>query len=96
MNGRLAELTRRRESLIAQLATQRNQLAQAHQQIKGPIQLVELAITAIQTLRSRSTAAAGLATLLFGSRRWKYRKWPLWLLSAWLILRPLRRWRSKR
>lgn len=96
MNGRLAELTRRRESLIAQLAAQRDQLAQAHLQIKGPVQLIKAAITGVQTLKASSTAAMSLAALFFGSRRWKYRKWPLWLFLTWLILRSLRGLRPKR
>jgi hypothetical protein len=88
MNLKLAELARRREILISRSAAQREELAQAYQDLRRPLQIVKMMVGLAQTLAAHPELAAGLGAFFIGSGRW--RKLPLQLWMGWQALRPLR------
>lgn len=96
MNAKLAELARRRESLISQSAGQREQLSQAYQRLLSSIQFVKIALGAIRVIKAHPAAVMGLTALLAGTRWTKFPRLGRWLWMGWTILKPFQAWRSRR
>ena len=88
MKTKTEQLARRREILIARSAAEREQLAEAYQQLQKPIRLAKMVAGAIQTLKAHPAFVMGLAALLVGTRKGK---WQRLLGRAWLSWEALRR-----
>ena len=88
MKAKTEKLARRREVLIARAAGEREQLAQAYQQLQKPIRLAKMVVGTIQTLKAHPAFVMGLAALLVGTRKGK---WQRLLGQAWLSWEALRR-----
>ena len=96
MNTKLLELTRRRESLVARSAVQREQLGHAYRRIKTPAVLVHTAGGILRIVKAYPALTTSLTAAFVGARRRRLGKLALVLGTAFLARRRLRGWWSKR
>ena len=71
MNGKSADLARRRQSLIERSARQRGGLAQSYRELQASLSPLRGLFGLIKTLKAHPTLVMGLAALMFGARRGK-------------------------
>jgi len=91
MNGKLAELARRREGLVSQAAAQRAELARSREQLQRPIRVAR---TLIQTLSAHPALVMALTALLVGG---SVDRMARSLVKGWQIARRIReRWFSRK
>lgn len=92
MNTRLAELTRRREELVARSAAQREQLARCLDRIQVPWKLLNIGVSAVHLIRQHPSVFMGVTSFLASRRGGRIKKTAGRLLLCWQIFRPLRQW----
>jgi len=71
MNGKSADLARRRQSLIERSARQRGGLAQSYRELQASLSPLRALFGLIKTLKAHPTLVMAIATLVLGARRGK-------------------------
>ena len=92
MNPQLAELARRRESLVIRSAAERERLARNCLRFEKSLRFIQTAGGLIHLLRKPPAWLLGLAALFLGKRGKRF-SLPLGLF--WLVLRRFRAWRLR-
>ncbi|MGH7773951.1 MAG: YqjK family protein [Candidatus Binatia bacterium] len=96
MSSKLAELARRRESLISRAAAQRDQLAQSYQPLQRSIRFVSRVVGLMQFFKAHPALVMGVTALIVSARWGKLGKLPQRLWMGWQILQPLQAWWSRK
>jgi len=95
VSDKLAELARRRESLIVRSGGQRERLAESCERMAQSLRWTRLALGAVKKIKANSSALMGVTAFL-GSRRTKFRRFGNWLSLGWAIFRAVRARRARR
>jgi hypothetical protein len=95
MSDKLAELARRRESLILRSGGQRERLAESCERLAEKLKWTRLATGVFNKIKGNPTALMGVTAYL-GSRRSKFRRAGNWLSLGWTIFRAIRARRGRR
>ncbi|HEY3304424.1 MAG TPA: hypothetical protein VGL70_12905 [Candidatus Binatia bacterium] len=95
MSNKLAELARRRESLIVRSGGQRERLAESYEHLAQSLKWTRLAMGLVQKIKASPSALVGVTAYL-GSRRTKFRRLGNWLSLGWTIFRAIRARRARR
>lgn len=90
MNTRLAEITRRRAALVAQAATQREEVGRLTQPWRELLALAEHGIALVRTVRTHPLAIAVGVALLARMRRNRLSVWVARIWTAWQFYHSLR------
>ena len=86
MNAKLIELVERRTTLVARVATQRAELAQALAPWRGPLTVVDRGLGAVGYIRNYAPLLVGVAAFVVPLRplrvaRWLRRGWLVWSMA---------------
>lgn len=95
MSDKLAELARRRESLIVRSGGQRERLAENCEQLIDSLKWTRLAMEAVKKIKTNSSALMGVTAFL-GSRRTRFRRLGNWLSLGWAVFQAVRARRARR
>jgi len=95
VSQKLAELARRRESLIVRSGGQRERLADSVEQLNESLRWTRLVKGVVQKIKGNPGAVMGVTAFL-GGRRTKFRRASNWLSLAWAIFRAIRARRARR
>jgi len=95
VSDKLAELARRRESLIVRSGGQRERLAESCERMAQSLKWTRLAMVAVKKIKTNSSALMGVTAYL-GSRRTKFRRLGNWLSLGWTIFHAVRACRPRR
>jgi hypothetical protein len=87
MNAKLIELVERRTTLVARVATQRAELAQALAPWRGPLTVVDRGLGAVGYIRDYVPLLVGVAAFVAPLR---HRRVGKWLRRGWLVWRMAR------
>jgi hypothetical protein len=96
VNTKLLELGRRRESLVARSAIQREQLGHAYRRIKTPAVLLHTAGGILRIVKTYPALTTSLTAAFVGARRRRLGKLALILGTGLLARRRLRAWWPRR
>jgi hypothetical protein len=94
VSDKLAELARRRESLIVRSGGQRERLAESCERLAESLTWTRLAMGVVRKIKNPS-ALMGVTAFL-GSRRTKFRRVGNWLSLGWTLYRAIRARRARR
>ncbi|MGH7769205.1 MAG: hypothetical protein ACREQP_17300 [Candidatus Binatia bacterium] len=95
MSDKLAELARRRESLIVRSGGQRERLAESCERLSQSLKWTRLAMGLVQKIKANPSTLMGVTAYL-GSRRTKFRRLGNWFSLGWTIFRAIRARRTRR
>ena len=95
MSDKLADLARRRESLILRSGGQRERLAENCERLARSIQWAHIAKGLIRKIKDNPGALMGVTAFL-GSRRTKFLRVSNWLSLGWTLFQALRARRARR
>jgi len=95
VSNKLADLARRRESLILRSGGQRERLAEGCEQLARSIQWAHIAKGLIRKIKDNPGALMGVTALL-GARRIKFLRVSNWLSIGWALFQALRARRARR
>jgi hypothetical protein len=95
VSNKLADLARRRESLILRSGGQRERLAEGCERLARSIQWAHIARGLIRKIKDNSGALMGITAFL-GGRRIKFLRVSNWLALGWTLFQALRARRARR
>lgn len=96
MSDRLEELARRKQTLIARCAQEREELAACCNRLRMPFGVGGTLLALARTLRTHPMIAAGISTLLVSGYAGRLTKLVVELLKPWRAIQPLWSWWLKR
>ncbi len=95
MSNKLADIERRRESLILRSGGQRERLAESCERLARTLQWSHLLKAVFDKVKSNPGALMGVTAFL-GGRRTKFRRLSNWLSVGWSVFRAVRTHRARR
>jgi hypothetical protein len=95
VSHKLADLERRRESLILRSGGHRERLAESCERVARSLQWANIAKGLIRKIRDNPGALMGVTAFL-GSRRTKFLRMSNWLSIGWSLFQALRARRARR
>jgi hypothetical protein len=95
VSDKLADLARRRESLILRSGGQRERLAEGCERLAQSVQWAHIAKGLIRKIKDSPGALMGVTAFL-GSRRTKFLRVSNWLALGWALFQALRARRARR
>jgi hypothetical protein len=96
VTSRLTQLERRRESLIARSAYQRERLAESCEQLARSLRWTHLVTGALQRIKENPGTVIGVTALLAGARLKKFRRLSELLSLGWTIFKAVQARRGSR
>jgi YqjK-like protein len=95
VSDKLADLARRRESLILRSGGQRERLAESCEHLARSVQWAHIAKGLIRKIKDNPGALMGVTAFL-GSRRTKFLRVTNWLSLGWALFQAFRARRARR
>jgi hypothetical protein len=91
MKARVEYLRRRRESLVAQAAMQRNEVPSIAAQLQKSLWPVDMVFAILQSIRVHPLLAVASSTLMLSDSRRKLLLWSSRLFTAWELFNLVRK-----